>query len=114
MIRRKKVQIEMLVGIVSFYLVWIPYIICAIIIILGGGVKHEVLIAATFCTKFGVIINPIVFVFRNRDVSLYQSHINSYIFYWTGLSNAWFLLLISFSDHARKFDQADISKSKSF
>ena len=80
MIRRKKVQIEMLVGIVSFYLVWIPYIICAIIIILGGGVKHEVLIAATFCTKFGVIINPIVFVFRNRDVSLYQSHIKSYIF----------------------------------
>ena len=80
MIRRKKVQVEMLVGIASFYLVWIPYIICAIIIILGGRVKHEVLIAATICTKFGVIINPVVFVFRNRDVSRYQTLIISYDF----------------------------------
>ena len=67
--KRKEVQIDMFVMLVSFYVVWIPYVIVALLMLAGCQVPTHTQLASALLTKFGVIINPYVFVFRNKDVS---------------------------------------------
>ena len=59
----------MFVMLASFYFVWIPYVIVALLMLAGYHVPTHTQLASTLLAKFGVIINPYVFVFRNKDVS---------------------------------------------
>ena len=56
----------------SFYLVWIAYVSVSVLILLGYQVPEQTQLASALLTKFGVIINPFVFVFRNKEVSELQ------------------------------------------
>lgn len=52
----------------SFYVVWIAYVSVAVLILVGYQVPEHTQLASALLTKFGVIINPVIFVFRNKDV----------------------------------------------
>ena len=60
---------EIYVMFASFYLVWIAYVSVVVLILVGYQVPEKTQLAAALLTKFGVLINPFVFVLRNKEVS---------------------------------------------
>ena len=67
--KRKEIIKEIYVMLASFYLVWIAYVFVSVLILIGYQVPEHIQMASALLTKFGVIINPYVFAFRNKDVS---------------------------------------------
>ena len=59
----------MFVMVASFYFVWIPYVIVALMMLAGYHVPTHAQLQSALLAKFGVVINPYVYVFRNKDVS---------------------------------------------
>ena len=70
--KRQEIKKEIYVMLASFYLVWIAYVSVSVLILLGYQVPEQTQLASALLTKFGVIINPFVFVFRNKEVSELQ------------------------------------------
>ena len=59
----------------SFYGVWITYVIVALFTMIGYVVPPKIHLAAVIVTKFGVFVNPYIFVFRNKEVSMQHNQI---------------------------------------
>ena len=53
----------------SFWGVWTLYLIVLMLQLIGINVPHSVTLTAHIVAKFGVIANPIVFVFNNKEIS---------------------------------------------
>ena len=54
---------------ISFYFCWLPYAINCILTMSGVSVPHLTNIIATIFAKSGVVINPVIYIFFNKDVS---------------------------------------------
>ena len=61
---------EILVMLASFYLIWIAYVLVALLLLIGYDVPQKIHLTSVIVTKFGVVICPCVFVFRNKEVNL--------------------------------------------
>ena len=57
---------------ISFYICWMPYAIICILKMFGVSVPHLINIFAPLLAKSGVIINPIIYIFFNKDVSCWH------------------------------------------
>ena len=68
--RRKEIKKEIRVMLASFYGVWITYVMVALLTMIGYVVHPKIHLASVIITKFGVFINPYIFVFRNKEVSM--------------------------------------------
>ena len=53
----------------SFYLCWMPYALNCILTLCGVSVPHVTNVFATLLAKTGVVINPVIYIFFNKDVS---------------------------------------------
>ena len=53
----------------SFWGAWTSYLIVSCLQMAGIEIPRSVVLVANFLTKIGVIVNPIVLVFLNKDVS---------------------------------------------
>ena len=54
---------------ISFYFCWLPYAIICILAMVGVSSPHYTNIFATLLAKAGVVINPVIYIFFNNDVS---------------------------------------------
>ena len=64
---------------ISFYLCWMPYALNCILTMCGIRVLHATNVFATLLAKSGVVINPVIYIFFNKDVSFsnYFNHFKS-------------------------------------
>ena len=69
-IRRSQIKKEIWLMLTSFYGVWITYVMVALLTMIGYVVHPKIYLSSVIVTKFGVFINPYIFVFRNKDVSM--------------------------------------------
>ena len=54
---------------VSFYLSWMPYAADCLLIMCGVTVSSKFHVIAVLFAKSGTVINPILYIFLNNDVS---------------------------------------------
>ena len=54
---------------ISFYLIWTPYAIVSLMGILGAYVPAAASVLALLFAKLGVIGNPIIYIFFNKEVT---------------------------------------------
>ena len=69
--RQRRLTLLTLSMTLSFYATWTPYAIHSILRILPGDWKPSYLsnVVAILCAKSGTIINPVIYIFLNNDVS---------------------------------------------
>ena len=53
----------------SFWGVWMMYLVVLILQLIGINVPRSVILTAHVVAKFGVIVNPMVSVFNNKEVN---------------------------------------------
>ena len=61
---------------VSFYVCWIPFAIRCILSMLQYDVETTFAGLTLLFAKFGVIVNPLLYIFHNQEVSWYQTNMN--------------------------------------
>ena len=54
---------------ISFYICWLPYAVTSTMSILGLYVAFTMSVPAFLFAKLGVIVNPIIYIFFNQEVS---------------------------------------------
>ena len=54
---------------ISFYICWTPYAIYSLLTILGVTVSIVPSMLALLFAKSGVVVNPIIYIFFNKEVS---------------------------------------------
>ena len=54
---------------ISFYISWTPYAINSLLIMSGYDVPHIPNVIAVLFAKSATIVNPILYIFLNKDVS---------------------------------------------
>ena len=52
-----------------FYAIWMPYAINCILTMSGIKISHATNVYAILLAKSGTIVNPILYIFLNKDVS---------------------------------------------
>ena len=55
---------------ISFYVCWLPYAITSTMAIFGLYVASNLSVLAFLFAKLGVIVNPIIYIFFNQEVSV--------------------------------------------
>ena len=70
---RRKSTVAPLIGImtVSFYMCWTPYATIVILQMVGVNAPIFPSALAFLFAKLGVVINPIIYIFYNKEVVLY-------------------------------------------
>ena len=53
----------------TFYLSWTPYAVCSLFTIFQRSLSHLPNVIAILMAKSGTVINPILYIFLNNDVS---------------------------------------------
>ena len=66
---QRKLTILTLSMTISFYLSWMPYALNCILTMLGVFVPHIPQVIAILFAKSGTVINPILYIFFNKEVS---------------------------------------------
>lgn len=65
---------------VSFYLSWLPYAADCLLIMCGVTVSSNFHVVAVLFAKSGTVINPILYIFFNKEVSCrYFEYNNLYV-----------------------------------
>ena len=54
----------------SFYITWMPYAIDCILSMSGVEIAHATNVYAILFAKTGTVVNPILYIFLNKDVSI--------------------------------------------
>ena len=72
-----KVTIFIILMTLSFYITWTPYAISSLLAMVGDTVYRTAGVISILAAKFGTIINPILYIFLNKQVSkiFYTSNI---------------------------------------
>ena len=68
--RQRKTTFLLLIMTISFYVSWTPYAINSILAMSGVGLPRLVNVIAILCSKSGTVINPILYIFYNKNVSI--------------------------------------------
>ena len=55
---------------ISFYLCWTPYATVSLMSILRVPVTEAPSVLGLLCAKLGVVVNPIIYIFFNKEVKL--------------------------------------------
>ena len=55
---------------ISFYITWMPYAIDCILSMSGIKIAHATNVYAILFAKTGTVVNPILYIFLNKDVSI--------------------------------------------
>ena len=55
----------------SFYFTWLPYAINCLLTMSGGLVPYIADVIAILFAKSGAVINPILYIYFNKDVSTF-------------------------------------------
>ena len=55
---------------ISFYLCWTPYATVSLLSILKVPITAVPSVLAILCAKLGVLVNPIIYIFFNKEVKL--------------------------------------------
>ena len=66
--RSKTLMVQVMT--LSFYVTWTPYAIESTLTMIGFNISHDIKIYAILLTKFGVVINPLLFGYFERVVKL--------------------------------------------
>ena len=68
-VERSKTQMVQVMTL-SFYVTWTPYAIESTLTMIGFNISHDIKIYAILLTKFGVVVNPLLFGYFERMVKL--------------------------------------------
>ena len=66
--RSKTLMVQLMT--LSFYVTWTPYAIESTLTMIGFNISHDIKIYAILLTKFGVVVNPLLFGYFERMVKL--------------------------------------------
>ena len=55
---------------ISFYITWLPYAIDCILSMSGMKISHATNVYAILFAKTGTVVNPILYIFLNKDVRI--------------------------------------------
>ena len=64
-----KVTIVIILMTVSFYVSWTPYAIGSLLAMVGTEVHRTTAVLSILFAKSGTIMNPILYIFLNKEVS---------------------------------------------
>ena len=68
--KQRKLSFLIVSMILSFYICWMPYTISVLLAMAGGSLPTSAIVSATLFAKSGTIINPILYIFYNKEVIL--------------------------------------------
>ena len=68
--KQRKISFLLISMTVSFYLTWTPYAINSLLAMAGVSLPRTVIMAATLFAKTGTFINPILYIFFNKEVGI--------------------------------------------
>ena len=66
---QRKITTLIILMTLAFYVTWTPYAISSLLTMAGVSLSFISKAIAALCTKTSVVINPILYIFLNTDVS---------------------------------------------
>ena len=87
---------------ISFYITWMPYAIDCILSMSGIKIAHATNVYAILFAKTGTVVNPILYIFLNKDVSISEIELRGDIeanYYFPFDAITIFSYYFDFTDH---------------
>ena len=77
--RQRNLTILIVSMTLAFYFTWIPYAISSLLTMVGVSIHPIANVIAILCAKSSIVINPILYIFYNKDVSIFNYEDRMYL-----------------------------------